>query len=351
ELSRRLVKAGFAYEKLRSVYFNIGRFDEYGRLSGVDVDKIRLGATVDLDSYEKDDPRDFTLLKRSTLGELKRGVCHKTEWGNVRPGWHIECAAMAMSLLGEQADIHVGGVDLVFPHHENEIAICQAATGKRPANYWIHSGLVMVDRRKMSRSSDNAVFVDDVLKQGYTGRQLRFYLLSQHYRQPFHFSYDALDASCTALKRLDDCVANLQQLDANGGAKAHPDVGRHVAEFEAQFREALFDDLNVSAANAALFHLIRCVNRRLAKGQVGRSDAEAVIAALSAADEVFGILGEPSADDPLAANDKLAALVADREAARAARDFQRADELRQAIEAEGYVLEDTAQGPRVRPTG
>jgi len=342
-LTRRLVQGGFAYEKLRSVYFNIGRFADYGALSGMDVKKIRPGATVDLDSYEKDDPRDFTLLKRSTLGELKRGVSHKTEWGNVRPGWHVECAAMAMSLLGEQFDIHVGGVDLVFPHHENEIAICQAATGKAPARCWIHSGLVMVEGRKMSRSSGNAVSVRDVLERGYTGRQLRYYLLSQHYRQPFNFSYPALDGACGSLQRVDDCVRKLR---AVRGGKAHPEIGRLVTEFEAAFREALYDDLNIPVAGAGLLHLVRGLNRWLTGGQVGQPDAEAALAALGEADTVLGLMAPDERPVP---SDTIAALVADREAAREAREFARADELRARIEAEGYVLEDTPEGPQLRP--
>jgi cysteinyl-tRNA synthetase len=342
-LTRRLVQSGFAYEKLRSVYFNIGKFADYGTLSGMDTEKMRLGATVDLDSYEKDDPRDFTLLKRSTLGELKRGVSHKTEWGNVRPGWHIECAAMAMSLLGEQSDIHVGGVDLVFPHHENEIAICQAATGKAPARYWIHSGLVMVEGRKMSRSSGNAIFVDEVSERGYTGRQLRYYLLSQHYRQPFNFSYAGLDTACGSLQRIDDCLRKLRTV---AGGKAHPEMGRLVAEFEARFREALYDDLNVAVAGAALLRLVRGTNRRLDSGQVGEPDARAVLGALGEADAVLGVLAPEDASAP---SDTVAALVADREAAREARDFARADALRARIEAEGYVLEDTPGGPQLRP--
>ncbi len=342
-LTRRLVQSGFAYEKLRSVYFNIGKFADYGTLSGMDTKKIKLGATVDLDSYEKDDPRDFTLLKRSTLGELKRGVSYKTEWGNVRPGWHIECAAMAMSLLGEQFDIHVGGVDLVFPHHENEIAICQAATGKAPARYWIHSGLVMVEGRMMSRSAGNAVFVRDVLERGYTGRQLRNYLLSQYHRQPFNFSYAGLDAACGSLKRIDDCLRNLRTVS---GGDTHPDVRRLVTEFEAGFREALYDDLNVSVANAALLHFVRGINSWLARGQLGQAGAEAVRAALAQADTVLGVLAP---DDLPVPTGEVAALIAERETARKARDFARADALRARIEAEGYVLEDTPQGPKLRP--
>jgi len=341
-LTGRLVQSGVAYEKLKSVYFNINKFERYGKLSGIDVDKIHLGATVDLDSYEKDDPRDFTLLKRSTLAEIKRGVSYKTEWGNVRPGWHIECAAMAMSLLGEQSDIHVGGADLIFPHHENEIAICQSLTGKPPASYWIHSGLVMVDGRKMSRSAGNSVTVRDLIEQGYNGRQIRLLLLGQHYRQPLHFSREALDAAAGSLNRLEECVRNLRRVQ---GGEVH-DSAVVAGELEASFRDALFDDLNISAAVAALFHFVRRVNRRLARGQVGLRDAEVYLAALDHADSVLGVL--PPVDHT-ALDDGIDELIRRRDAAREARDYETADRLRAEIEARGVIIEDTPQGTRWRP--
>jgi cysteinyl-tRNA synthetase len=342
DLAAKLVKDGFAYEKLKSVYFNIAKFASYGKLSGVDLNKIHLGATVDLDRYEKEDPRDFTLLKRSTLAEIKRGVSHRTEWGNIRPGWHIECATMAMSLLGEQADIHVGGIDLIFPHHENEIAICQALTGKRPANYWIHSGLVMVEGRKMSRSAGNSVSIRDLLERGYTSRQIRFFLISQHYRQPLHFSYPALDATCGSLKRLDACVRKLRALSAG---PAHDDVQRLLSEFDTGFKEALYDDLNVSAAVAALFHLVRRINRRLALGQVGAPDAEKILQALQRSDAVMGILLET---EDTVQDEQVEVMIREREGARQAQDYETADRLRQAIEARGFILEDTPEGPHWR---
>jgi cysteinyl-tRNA synthetase len=342
DLTGKLVKSGHAYERYHSVYFNIGKFGDYGALSGVDLDKIHLGATVDLDSYEKGDPRDFTLLKRSSLDEIKKGVSFSTEFGKVRPGWHIECAVMAMSLLGEQADIHVGGVDLLFPHHENEIAICQSVTGKRPANYWIHSGLVMVEGRKMSRSAGNAVSVRDLLERGYTGRQIRLFVLSTHYRQPLRFSFEALDASCGSLKRLDECVRKLRQLS---GADSHPDAALLASELEAGFREALFEDLNVSAAIAALFNMVRRINRRLDRGQIGEPDARLLLEALGRADTVLAVL-PPRDEEEL--DEAVAAMIQQREAARRAQDYETADRLRAAIEEHGIVLEDTPQGLRWR---
>jgi len=342
-LTGRLLSGGQAYEKYHSVYFNIGKFAEYGKLSGVDVDKIRVGATVDLDSYEKADPRDFTLLKRSTLSEIKRGVSFRTDWGNVRPGWHIECAVMAMSLLDEQADIHVGGVDLIFPHHENEIAICQSLTGKPPANYWIHSGLVMVQGKKMSRSAGNSVSVRDLLQQGYSGRDIRFLLLAKQYRQPLHFSEKALDSARGSLRRLDECVRRLRQVS---GGEGHDETALLAAELEAAFRQALFDDLNVSAAATALFQLVRRINRRLDRGAIGEPDAAALLAGLGRIDAVLGVLA-PEGEDAVQ-DQEMERLVAEREAARRAQDYATADRLRDEIGQRGVVVEDTPQGPRWR---
>jgi cysteinyl-tRNA synthetase len=356
-LTAKLVQKGVAYEKHRSVYFEIGKFSPYGKLSGVDLEKIKLGATVDLDRYEKDDPRDFTLFKRSTLAEIKRGVAHRTSWGNVRPGWHIECATMAMSLLGEQTDIHVGGVDLIFPHHENEIAICQSLTSKSPANYWIHSGLVMVDGRKMSRSAENAVTVRDLLARGFSGRQVRFFLLSPHYRQPLHYSEERFNESCESLERLDECVRKLRQIlardatDNDAGCQdeesgeRRDESARFCSELEARFREALFDDLNIAGALAAVFQFIRQINRCLDRGHLGREPAERIYNVLRGVDEVLGVLENGENDVSDAAVD---ALVEKREQARLERDFAQADALRSEIESRGVVLEDTPSGPRVR---
>ncbi len=344
QLTGRLLESGHAYEKHKSVYFDIGKFAPYGRLSGIDLNKIHLGATVDLDSYAKEDPRDFTLLKRSTLGEIKKGLSYKTPWGNVRPGWHVECAAMSMEVLGE-VDIHVGGVDLIFPHHENEIAICQAATGKRPANYWVHSGLVMVEGRKMSRSAGTAVSVRDLLERGYQGRHIRMLLLGQHYRQPLHFSYEALDATVGAMARLDECVRKLRHLQGPG--EAHEEILRLRADFEARFTAALFDDLNVAAATAALFALVRRLNRRMNETPLGSGDARVLLETLEKVDAVLAVA--PDHED--ARDEEIDRLVAQREAARSCQDWATADALRQHIEARDVILEDTPSGPRWRQRG
>ena len=339
-LTRRMVRSGHAYEKLKSVYFNIAKFDGYGNLSGVDLDKINVGVTVDLDSYEKEDPRDFTLLKRCTLAEIKRGIFWKTEWGNVRPGWHVQCASMFLEMFGEQADIHVGGSELIFPHHENEIAICQALTGKRPANFWLHSGLVMVENRKMSQDADNVVTLRHLLEKGYTGRQVRFYLMSTHYRQPIHFSLPDLDSCCVSLRRLDECVRNLRRLQ---GGEDSGEADLLIPEFEKKLREALYDDLNISAALAALFELVRRVNRRLGRNQLGEVDAGKILLALERADAVLAFMPQEEA----ALEDReIEELVCEREVARQAQDFATADRLRKELEVRGVEVRDTPQGPQ-----
>ncbi|MEA1935812.1 MAG: cysteine synthase, partial [Thermodesulfobacteriota bacterium] len=195
DLAKKLVESGYAYEKLKSVYFDISKLDDYGRLSNIDLEKVRHGKTVDLDYYEKDSPMDFTLLKRSTLTELKRGVYFKTRWGNVRPSWHLMCAAISLKYMTETFDIHACGSDIIFPHCENVMAIGKAATGKRLANYWINTELVMMEGKKMSRSLNNFFAMEDIEKKGYQGKDIRYFLLSSHYRKPLNFSFGALDTA------------------------------------------------------------------------------------------------------------------------------------------------------------
>ena len=201
-LARQLLAKGYAYEKLRSVYFDISRFKAYGRLSQVNLGKIKIGKTVDLDDYEKDNPCDFTLLKRAKLGELKRGLCYATEWGNVRPSWHLECAAMALHHLGETFDIVTGGANLIFPHHENVSAICQAATGKPLARYWLHSEPVLEAKPDNEGTAEPAT-VRRLLDAGVAGEDLRYLLLATHYRRSLHLSADVLDSARRSRKRLD----------------------------------------------------------------------------------------------------------------------------------------------------
>lgn len=339
-VTRRLVDRGFAYEKLRSVYFDIAKFEGYGVLSSLDMGKIKIGATVDLDEYEKDNPRDFTLFKRATLGEMARDIFYETEWGNVRPGWHVECAAMSTRYLGDEFDIHTSGVDLVFPHSENEIAVCQAVSGKSPARFWFHSDLVFRDGKKMSRSAGNAVTLNDILGMGFTGRDARFLLMSTHYRQPLTYSEVKLEAARAALKRIDSFVCHLNKAAGNGDGKL---VQKMASEMIAEFDAAMDADLNVPRALGAVFTLIRKMNPMLACGDVSKAAAETVLDALRRIDPVLAVFDFEAAGQE-SANPDIEALVQKRDEARERKDFEEADRIREELRARCVTLEDTADG-------
>jgi len=338
EIAHDLIHKGYAYEKLGSIYFDISKFKRYGRLSGIDLSKIKVGQTVDLDNYEKDNPRDFTLLKRSTLAELKKGIFYETDWGNVRPGWHIECSAMSTKYLGETLDIHTASQDLLFPHHENEIAIAEALTGKPLANYWMHSGQLLKDGRKMAGDTGNVVTLDEVLAKGYSGRELRFMLLGVHYRKPLLFSFKRLDAARTALKRIDEYTRKLLCLPAG---LPHPEVATYVTELEKRFHEAMNDDLNISGAIGALFNFIKQTNPVVQARQLDRDQKNDVLEALRMVNAVLGVLRLEHC--PL--TPEIDRLIRQRERARQLKDWTAADSAREELLRKGVTIHDTAAGP------
>jgi len=332
QLARQLVQKGFAYDKLRSLYFDISRLLAYGRLSGIDLEKIRLGHTVDLDEYEKDNPRDFTLLKRARLSELKRGLFIKTEWGNVRPSWHIQCVAMATKYLGETIDIHTGGRELIFPHHENEIAIAAAISGKPLANYWLHCDGVQMDHHG-DAGDELPLTVADLAQSGFSGRAIRFWLLATHYRKAATFSQARLVAAEQSLKRLDTCIKNLH--DVRGGS-AYPELNQLLYDIRHGFTQAMNDDLNVSAALAAVFSIVRRVNRLIQADRISTDDAAQLIEAFHKVDRVLDIFNFQQAPPP----DDVATLIEAREAARAAKDWATADRIREELGARGITVKD-----------
>jgi cysteinyl-tRNA synthetase len=284
-LTARLLEKGFAYEKLQSVYFDISRFVDYGKLSGVDLDKIKLGSTVDLDEYEKDNPRDFTLLKRAKLPELRRGIYTKTEWGNVRPSWHIESVAMAMKYLGETFDIYTSSRDLLFPHHENEIAISSAITGRSLARCWIHSELVLSEGKK-AQAGPGVSYVKDLLEKGYSGRTIRYWLLSHNYRKPLNFSFEALDQAKEALKRLDECVHLLNRAE---DGRPYGELDQLLYDLRTGFTEAMDDDLDIAQAMASVFLNVRKINRLATNGQLDPTGAKGLKKELLRINEVVNI--------------------------------------------------------------
>ena len=278
KIVEKLVDRGYAYEKLHSVYFDISKLGDYGSLSNIDPAKTRTGRSVDLDDYEKDSPADFALLKRAGLGELKRGIYSKTKWGNVRPGWHLECAAISRKYLGAAYDIHVSGADETFPHCENLIAINKACCGHSGAKYWIGAELILVDGRKMSRSLNNIVTMDDLRQSGHGGRDVRFFLLGMNYRKPISYSVSALQMARNTIKKMDTFISRLQTI--RNAAPNFPEVDQLIYDLNHAFERALDDDLNISGALAALFEFIGAVNAPLAGGKISGEDARKILEAL-----------------------------------------------------------------------
>lgn len=338
QLAQRLLEKGYAYEKFRSVYFDISRFKDYGKLSRIDLDKIRVGKTVDLEQYEKENPRDFTLLKRSTLNELKQGIFYQTRWGNVRPSWHMECPAMAMKYLGDTYDIHTSSVNLVFPHHENDIAISQALTTKMPANYWVHNELVTIGGKKPSGTLEDTSFtIRNMIQKGYTGREIRYCLISHPYRKPLSFTFSKLDTAKNTISHLDKFVRKLH-LCRTG--KPHPDMDQLVYDLKQTFTESMDDDLNISRGLAALFKFTGKINRIMDQHGLGPEDKEKIGEALRSIDSVVGVLDLDRAEEDPAVEQ----LIRTREEARKKKDWAAADRIRDELKAMGIEVIDTLAG-------
>jgi cysteinyl-tRNA synthetase len=339
DISKALMEKGVAYEKLRSVYFDISKFTDYGKLSRVDLQKIRLGKTVDLEAYEKENPRDFTLLRRATLAELKRGIYLKTTWGNVLPSLHLETVALATKQLGVTIDIHVSSLDFLFPHNENEIAIAQAATGKPLANYYIHCERVLMDGKKMSREGEGRETVQQLLDRGYSGRQIRYWLLATHYRKPLHYEEDRLEEVARSLERLAEFIHRLQHVVTG---KAAEEVNQLIYEVEQNFDEAMGDDLNISSALAAVFGFIRKLNPYISEGRLSEDQKEAALAAMGRLDSILNFIHCPEDD----LDERTCKLLEARDEARRGKRWEEADQIRQELLALGIKVVDTPEGSR-----
>ena len=338
----QLLERGHAYRTDDgSVFFRIASWPDYGRLARlerVDAAEMRVGERVESDEYGKDDVRDFALWKGPKPGEPS----WDTELGPGRPGWHIECSAMSMRYLGESFDIHTGGIDLVFPHHTDEIAQSEAATGKPFVRYWLHNAFLQMGGQKMAKSTGNIERVPEIVGRGIPARALRLALISAHYRTALSFSEDSLQAATAAVERLDALAVALGAYQSDGTADATLpgllDVAREA------FIAALDDDLNISPALAAVFELVRELNRRIAARSLSTADAATALAALRDLDEVLGLL--PPAEEALVP--ELQALLDARAAARAAKQWAESDRLRDELAARGIAVEDTRDGQRWR---
>jgi cysteinyl-tRNA synthetase len=342
-LIEKLVARGLAYQASDgSVYFSIEKYRgcgcRYGQLVNLNFEQMRPGQRVARDEYDKESLADFALWKARAPED--GAVFWPSPWGEGRPGWHIECSAMSMKVLGTSFDLHLGGEDLMFPHHEDEIAQSEGAgvqaPGQRFVKYWVHGAHLLVDGKKMSKSLGNFYTLRDLLGRGFNGREIRFLMLSAHYRESFNFTLEGLQGARASLARLDECLAKLR--DIAGATRADP------APLVERFTDALDEDLNVAAAWGAVFEWVRDTNRALAANQLAPAQAAAGLAAWERVDAVFG-LGQKSDGEAPA---EILALLTEREAARAARDFRRADALRQDLKARGWVIEDTPKGPRLK---
>ncbi|MFZ2639496.1 MAG: cysteine--tRNA ligase [Verrucomicrobiia bacterium] len=336
-----LMEKGVAYQAPdKSVYFSIAKFARYGQLKKIDADQMRPGARVKLDEYEKESLGDFALWK--AWDEADGDIGWDSPWGRGRPGWHIECSAMSMKYLGESFDLHCGGEDLVFPHHEDEIAQSEAATGKPFSRYWLHCAYLLVNGQKMSKRFGNFFTLRDLLAKGYTGRELRYTLIVEHYRRQLNFTFEGVDAARASLARIDEFLVKLREVAGNAAGTAPLPPG--VAAVKGDFENALDDDLNISAALGVLFNFIRDINKRLAEHAVPPAEAAAILDMWQRFDTVLGF-GVPQAQEAPA---DIVALAEQRQAARKAKDFKLADQIRDELKAKGWVIEDTAKGPKLK---
>jgi cysteinyl-tRNA synthetase len=339
-LIKRLTKKGFAYRgEDGSIYYAISKFKDYGKLSKIKVDELKAGARVKVDEYAKEEAQDFALWK--TWTQEDGDVFWENELGKGRPGWHIECSAMSMRYLGETFDVHCGGVDNMFPHHENEIAQSEAATGKPFVNYWLHNEHLLVEGKRMAKRYGNFYTLRDLLGKGYDPVAIRYLLLSTHYRQQFNFTFEGLEAAKGAVERLRNFMRRLQ--DANGKGSGE-EIAELMRKVQAGFGEAMDDDLNVSVALAALFDFVRDVNNLLDANAVSKAEAKQVYALTAGFDNVLGVIGKVESEAALP--EEAEVLIRKREEARKNKDWEMADEIRQQLKAMGIVIEDTAQGVR-----
>jgi cysteinyl-tRNA synthetase len=343
-LIEKLLARGLAYQTPDgSVYFSIEKYrgggSRYGQLVKLNFEEMRVGERVRSDEYAKEAVADFALWKARVPEDGQ--VFWPSPWGEGRPGWHIECSAMSMKLLGPSFDLHLGGEDLMFPHHEDEIAQSEGAgvqpSGQPFVKYWLHGAHLLVEGKKMSKSLGNFFTLRDLLAKGFTGREIRYLLLTAHYRETFNFTLEGLQGARTSLTRIDECLTKLRELAGNARAAGE-------SPLLTQFTAALDDDLNISGAWGAIFEWVRDTNRKLAENAMDSAAAAAALATWDKLDSVLGVGAPKEVEVPA----EIVALVEARQAARKAKDFKRADALRDELKAKGWVIEDTPKGARAK---
>jgi cysteinyl-tRNA synthetase len=334
-LIKRLIEKGNTYEADGSIYYRISSFSDYGKLAGLDPSTLKVGARVDSDEYEKEDARDFALWKAWTPDD--GDVFWETELGKGRPGWHIECSAMSMKYLGETFDIHTGSEDNIFPHHQNEIAQSEAATGKTFSRFWIHSRWLVLESGKMSKSLGNFTVIPDLLKKGYSPRAIRYALMSVHYRQRLVYGDDTLDVATSTLERIDNLITNLRETNGSEvGEPLNDLLTKTVTDFEAH----MDDDLNIAPALGALFTMMKAVNVWLSEGRVSQAEGGQIIDILKKLDKVLGVMS--FAEDII--DKEIQSLIEERTEARKRKHWAEADRIRKELEKRGIILQDRPEG-------
>ena len=339
DLVKKLLENGHAYQLEGSTYFKISTFPSYGQLSKMKMEDLKAGVRISKDEYEKEEVGDFALWKG--WDEKDGEVFWGTEIGKGRPGWHIECSTMSMKYLGKHFDIHTGGVDLIFPHHENEIAQSQAVTKEKFVNFWLHNEFLMVEGKKMAKSLGNFYTLRDVLNKGYNPMAIRYLLMSTYYRQQLNFTFQGLEGAKNALQRFYDFMDSLTRVK---NQKDNAMVDELLRKARVDFENALDDDLNISEALGVIFDLVRDVNRLMDEGKLSSSDALKVINQMKSFDKVLGILKK----EELVLDDKIKGLILKREEARRKKDWALADKIRKEIEFSGIIIEDTPEGPKAK---
>jgi len=351
-LIEKLIARGVAYKAPDgSVYFSITKYQgcgcHYGQLLKLNFDEMRAGERVSSDEYEKESVADFALWKARVPDD--GDIFWPSPFGEGRPGWHIECSAMSIKVLGESFDLHLGGEDLKFPHHEDEIAQSEGGTGKPFVKYWLHGAHLLVEGKKMSKSLGNFFTLRDLLAKGFTGREVRYLLLTAHYRETFNFTLDGLAGAKTALARIDECVGKLRELagtpNFRSASSGSPLVDQEIGvPLLANFTAAISDDLNISAAWGAVFEWVRETNKKLAENSLSAPDAAANLAAWDKIDSVLGISVKTETEVPA----EILALAEARTEAKKAKDFKRADAIRDELKAKGWIIEDSPKGIKLK---
>ncbi|MBI3036439.1 cysteine--tRNA ligase [Candidatus Woesearchaeota archaeon] len=342
-ITKALMKKGIAYKgEDGSIYYDIGKFNDYGKLANIDTSKLKAGASgrVKKDEYSKDDVQDFALWKSWTKDD--GAVFWQTELGKGRPGWHLECSAMSTKNLGKTFDIHCGGIDLIFPHHQNEIAQSEGWTGKKFVNYWLHNEWLLVNGQKMSKSLGNFYTLRDVLAKGYSPVAVRYLLLSTHYRQQLNFTFEGVDAAKAAIERLNELIRRLQGLkNSDENKKTLSTLKNEVKEGTRIFEAAMDDDLNISEALAAVFDFVKTVNASVDSGAMGKESAAEALSFLKNVDSVLGVMSFAAEED---LPKELTKLIEERERLRKEKKFAEADKIRAKLQEKGIQLDDTPEG-------